>query len=137
MLGTTSTLLAAARSVSVRPQVRLQIADRDAGAVRLRFARWYEGAEPDGPCAAGVPADGSLVRAWWDPTDGWLYVKRIAAPSVESAFDAWTELAQDALSLEALRLHAAGTPVLLAIVNSAGVLRVVESTDSGATWGAG
>jgi len=135
MLGTTSTLLAAARSGSARPHVRLQIADRDAGAVRLRFARWYEGAEPDGPCAAASPADGSLVRAWWDPTDGRLYVQRIATPSAESAFDAWTELAQDALSVEALGLHAAGTRVLLAIVNSAGVLRVVESTDSGATWG--
>ena len=133
MLSVTSTLLAAARSGSATPYLRLSVSDRDAGVVRLRFARWYEGDEPSGPAGAACPGDGSLVRARIDPADGTLSVQRVEAPSAESSFDARSALAT--VDADAgLGLDAAGTRVLLATYED-GDVTVRESTDGGATFG--
>ena len=113
----------------------MRLYDRDASAARLRWQRWYEGSEPDGPCAAAIPADGSLVRARIDPADGALTYLRVAVPDAESDYSSWSALG----SVEAgarLGLAAAGTRVLLATVQTDGVdVEVRESTDSGATFG--
>ena len=53
-----STLLAAQRAASATPHLRVRLYDRDASVARLRWQRWYEGSEPDGPCAAGLPCAG-------------------------------------------------------------------------------
>lgn len=135
MRAISSTLLAAQRAPSATPHLRVRLYDRDASVARLRWQRWYEGGEPDGPCAAAVPSDGSLVRARIDPTDGALSVSRVAAPDAESDYSSWSTLG----SVEAgtrLGLAAAGTRVVLATVQTDGVdIGVRESTDSGATFG--
>lgn len=134
MLSVTSTLLEAAASGSATPYVRLEVSDRDAGAARLRFARWYEGVEAAGPAGAAMPADGSLVRARVEPGSGALFVQRVETPSESSTYDSWTALGTVAASA-GVGLHAAGTRVLLAYSDGSAI-RVRESTDSGATFGA-
>lgn len=133
MLSTSSTLIEAARSGSATPYVRVRLSDRDAGVPTLRFARWYEGAEIDGPAGVAVPTDGSLVRARIDPSTDTLYLQRIATPSDASDYSAWSSLAT-AEATPGVGLHAAGTRALVAYYDGAAV-RVRESTDSGATFG--
>ena len=74
------TLIAAQRSASAEPYLRVRLFDRDVGAIRLRWQRIYTGTEPDGPCAAAVPADGALLRARIDPATGALTRQRAANP---------------------------------------------------------
>ena len=126
-----ATMLAAQQSASARPYLRVRLFDREVGTVRLRWQRWYSGSEPDGPCAAAVPADGSLLRARIDPADGALTHQRIAAPSESSDFTSWTSLGTVAATSR-LGLAAAGTRALAASVRTDGVsVEVRESTDSG------
>ena len=130
-----ATLLAEQRSASARPYLRVRLFDRDAGTIRLRWQRWYEGSEPDGPCGAAVPADGSLLRARIDPSGGALSHQRVASPSESSDFTSWTSLGTVAVTPR-LGLSAAGTRAMLATVRSDGVtVEVRESTDSGAGFG--
>ncbi len=133
MLSTSSTLIEAARSASATPYVRVRLSDRDIGVPRLRFSRWYEGAEDDGPSAAAVPTDGSLLRAWIDPDTSVIAVQRVTTPSATSDYSGWTSLTTAEASA-GLGLHAAGTRALLAYYDGSAVL-VRESTDSGATFG--
>jgi len=56
-------LLAAQRSPSAVPYLRVVISDRIGGIRRLAWTRLYSGSEPDGCHAAAMPGDGSLVRA--------------------------------------------------------------------------
>ena len=135
MLPITSALLAAQRASSVTPHVVVTLFDRDLGVPRLPWTRWCEGDEPDGPCAAAVPADGSLLRARIDPSTGALSHQRVATPSAGSDYSAWTSLGTVAVTPR-LGMGAAGTRALLATVNGAGTgIEVRESTDSGATFG--
>ncbi len=135
MLPITSTLLTAQRAPSVTPHLRVRLFDRDLGVPRLRFTRWVTGEEPDGPCAAAVPADGALLRARIDPADGALALQRVATPSVEADFEAWST-AGTVATAPGLGLAAAGTRALLAAVAADDVsVEVRESTDSGATFG--
>ncbi|GMU41881.1 MAG: oxidoreductase [Chloroflexota bacterium] len=135
MLPVTATLLAAQRSASVSPHLSVRLFDREAGVPRLRFTRWYEGDEPDGPCAAAVPADGALLRARIDPSTGALSHQRVATPSATATFDAWTAGGTVAVTPR-LGLGAAGTRALIATVAVDGVsIEVRESTDSGVTFG--
>ncbi len=133
MLSTSPTLIEAARSDSAAPYVRVRLSDRDAGVPALRFARWYEGAEVDGPAGVTIPADGSLVRAKIDPGTSTLSVQRVATPSEASDYTGWSSLAT-AEATPGLGLRAAGTRVLVAYYDGTAV-RVRESTDSGATFG--
>ena len=134
----TPTLLAAQRADSAAPYFEVRLTDRDVGSVRLRWERWYEGSEPDGPCAAAVPADGSLVRARIDPADGAIYAQRVASPSESSDFASWPPSLGSAKAGARLGLSAAGARVLLAtVVAGDGAIEIRESTDSGATFRAG
>jgi len=135
VLSISSTLLAAQRAPSVTPHLVVRLFDRDLGVPRLRFERWVEGEEPDGPCAAALPADGSLLRARIDPATGALSHQRVATPSAGADFDDWTSLGTVVVAAR-LGLGAAGTRALLATVAVGGVaVEVRESTDSGATFG--
>ena len=131
----TSTLLAAQRSASAVPYVRVELHDRDVGVARPRWERWYSGAEPSGPCAVATPADGSLLRARIDPSGGTMYHQRVANPGPGSGYSSWTSLGGVAAAPR-LGLAAAGTRALIAFVNTAGTgVQVRESTNSGASFG--
>ncbi len=60
-----SALLAAQRSPSGAPHVKVQILDRIGGVRRLRWERLYTGAEPDNHHALTMPGDGSLIALGW------------------------------------------------------------------------
>ncbi len=135
MRSLTSTLLAAQRSASGAPYVHVELHDRDVGVARLRWQRWYTGAEPEGPCAAALPADGSLLRARIDPATGAMSHQRVASPGPGSSYSSWTGLGTVAVAPR-LGLAAAGTRALLAFVNTAGTgVQVRESVNSGASFG--
>lgn len=136
MITLSATLLAAQRSASAGPALRVRLRDGDVGVNRLRFTRWYTGSEPDGPCGVAVPADGSLVRARIDVSSGTLYVQRVATPAATSDYTAWASLGM-VVAAARLGCHAAGTRVLIASVRGGGTqVEVRESADSGATFGA-
>ncbi|MEE8336977.1 MAG: hypothetical protein V3R95_02835 [Dehalococcoidia bacterium] len=136
MRALTPTLLAAQQSASARPYFRVRLYDRDVGTVRLRWQRWYTGAEPDGPCAAALTAGGALLRARIDPSSSALSHQRVAAPSATSGYASWTALGAVAVAPR-LGLAAAGTRALIATVRGDGVsVEVRESTDSGASFAA-
>ena len=55
-------LLAAQKSASATPYLKVTVSDRIGGIRRLAFSRLYTGGEADGYHAAAIPADGSLLR---------------------------------------------------------------------------
>ena len=128
------TLLAAQRSDSARPHLRVELYDRDVGIVRLNWQRWYEGAEPDGPCGAAVPADGSLLRARIDPGAGVCYRQRVADPDESSDYSSWTWLSAGVLPGPRLGLSAAGARALIVIVTSGNFIESYDSDDSGSSY---
>src|SRR5688572_2991643 len=135
MRSLTSTLLAAQQGASGRPYVRVRLFDRDVGVVRLRWERWYEGVEADGPCGVAVAADGALLRARIDAGTGALSHQRVASPGPGSMYSSWSSLGTVAVGPR-LGLAAAGTRALLATVRTNGTgIEVRESTDSGASFG--
>jgi len=126
-------LLAAQRSDSAVPYLKVTIADRIGGIRRLAFQRLYTGTEPDGYNAATMPADGSLLRARVD--GGRLYYQRVTSPGPTSDFSTWTDLGVVAGVDTALCSE--GSNVLLFYVDTNGVdVKLRESSDSGATLGA-
>jgi hypothetical protein len=131
----TATLLAAQQSASTQPYLRVRLYDRDVGVPRLRWTRWYTGSEAAGPCVCAVPADGSLLRARIDASNGGLHHSRVASPGAGSTYSAWTSLGTVAAAPR-LGIAVAGTRALIASVAANGVdVQVRESTDSGATFG--
>ncbi|MEZ4553761.1 MAG: hypothetical protein R3B59_07615 [Dehalococcoidia bacterium] len=135
MRSLTSTLLAAQQAASGVPAFAAELHDRDVGVARLRWERWYTGAEAAGPCVAAVPADGSLLRARIDVGAATLYHSRVASPGSGSTYSGWTSLGTVATAPR-LGLAAAGTRALVAYVATGGLaVRIRESTDSGASFG--
>jgi hypothetical protein len=126
-------LIAAQKSDSAVPYLRVQVSDRIGGVHRLAWTRLYTGAEPDGYHAACVPGDGSLIRA--RVSGGHLYYQRVASPGAGSDFSAWSDLG--VVADADVALCADGSSVLLFCVDSGGTqVNVCESTDNGATLGA-
>ncbi|MCH7999390.1 MAG: hypothetical protein IIA91_07920 [Chloroflexi bacterium] len=126
-------LLAAQRSDSAVPYLKVTIADRIGGIRRLAFQRLYTGLEPDGYHAATMPADGSLLRARVDA--GRLYYQRVTSPGPLSDFATWTDIG--AAASADVALCSEGSNVLLFYVDTNGVdVKLRESSDSGATLGA-
>src|SRR3990170_3059469 len=125
-------LLAAQKSASAAPYLKVVVSDRIGGAGRLASPRLYTGSEPDGYHAAAMPGDGSLLRA--RASGGRVYYQRVAGPGAGSNFSAWTDL--DAAANAGVALCAEGSRALLFYVDSGGtILRLRESTDNGATLG--
>jgi len=85
------TLLAAQRSKSGLPYVKVQVSNRVAGITRLDWERLYQGSEPDSHHAATMPGDGSLIRLRVASPGGALYRQRVTSPGPESDFSLWTE----------------------------------------------
>ncbi len=85
------TLLAAQRSKSGLPYVKVQVSNRVAGITRLDWEPLYQGSEPDSHHAATMPGDGSLIRLRVASPGGALYRQRVTSPGPESDFSLWTE----------------------------------------------
>ena len=102
-------LLAAQRSSSSVPYLKVTVSDRIGGIRRLAFARPYTGSEPDSHHAAAMPGDGSLLRA--RSSSGPLYYQRVANPGAGSNFASWTDL--EAAANAGVALCADGSRVLL------------------------
>jgi len=83
-----SALLAAQKSASAIPYVRVEIANRIGGIRRLDWQRLYSGSEADTYHAATMPGDGSLIRCRVD--SGSLYLQRVTSPGPASDFSNWT-----------------------------------------------
>jgi hypothetical protein len=130
-----STLLAAQRSSSCLPYVKVEILDRVAGITRLNWARLYNGSEPDFHHAATMPGDGSLIRARVDPSSYQLYRQRVASPGPGSDFSPWTGVCTVS-SASGIALASRSFRVLLFYVDTdQKTVLVRESTDYGATFG--
>jgi len=130
-----STLLAAQKSNSRLPYVKMEILDRVAEITRLNWARLYTGSEPDFHHAAAMPGDGSLVRARVDPASYQLYRQRVASPAPGSDFSPWTAVCPVS-SASGIALASRGSRVLLFYVDTdLRTITVRESTDYGATFG--
>jgi len=130
-----STLLAAQKSSSRMPYVKIEILDRVAGITRLNWARLYSGSEPDFHHAAAMPGDGSLVRARVEPSSYQLYRQRIVSPGPGSDFSPWTGVCTVS-SASGIALAGCGFRVLLFYVDTdQRTILVRESTDYGATFG--
>ena len=129
------TLLAAQKESSSVPFVKVTVNDLVVGVPRLRWERFYSGSEPDRYHAAVMPADGSLLRARVDPAGPSVAYQRVVSPGPSSDFGTWTDLGSAADA--GMALAATGAAALLAYVAPNGIqIRVRESADSGATWGA-
>jgi hypothetical protein len=136
MRSLSSTLLAAQRSASASPYLRVELSDYFGDVWRLRWTRYYEGAEGDLAAAAAVAADGSLVRARIESgTPAELYVSRVAAPDAESDYSSWTLL--DDCETGGVALIASSSEVILFYVDTDGETVLYRvSGDNGASWGA-
>jgi hypothetical protein len=77
MRNLSSTLLAAQRSATRRPYVKVQVLERVGGVTRLPWVEVYAGSETDYYHAATCPGDGSLVRFVVDPADNKLYRQKV------------------------------------------------------------
>ncbi len=130
-----STLLAAQKSSTRLPYVKLEILDRVAGITRLNWTRLYSGSEPDFHHNATMPGDGSLVRARVDPSSYQLYRQRVASPGPGSDFSPWTGVCTVS-STSGIALTSRGFRVLLFYVDTdQRTILVRESTNYGATFG--
>ena len=126
-------LLAAQKSRSAVPYLKVTVADRIGGIRRLAFSRLYTGSEPDGYHAAAMPGDGSLLRA--RASGGRVYYQRVPNPGAGSNFASWTDL--EAAANAGVALCADGSRALLFFVDPGGTaLKLRESTDNGATLAA-
>ena len=136
MRSLSSTLLAAQRAATRVPYVRVEAHDRLCGIARLAWTRLYAGGEPDGPHAATMPGDGSLVRARVDPSTNNLYLQRVASPGAGSGFSSWTLVTQVS-PVSGIALASRGATVLLFYVDpNQATVWLKESADYGQSFGA-
>lgn len=131
-----ATLLAAQKSASAQPYMKVTVADRIAGVSRLGWSRFYSGAEPDFYHAATMPSDGSLARARvGNISPFWLYVQHVASPGPGSDFSQWSSFVQVS-SGSGVAVASKGANVILFFVDANGqTIKCAESNDNGATFG--
>ena len=108
------TLLAAQKSASAEPYLRVVLYDRVGGVRRLAFERFYTGSEAEGYHAAAMPSDGSLIRSRVD--GGRVYYQRVTSPGSGSSYSSWTDLS--AVAAADTALCADGSRVLLFYVDT-------------------
>ncbi|MBI4301760.1 MAG: hypothetical protein HY664_04055 [Chloroflexi bacterium] len=135
MRSLSSTLLAAQKSKSASPYVKIEIVDRVAGVARLNWSRLYTGSEADCYHALAVAGDGSLIRARVDASTYQLYYQRVTNPGPGSDFSGWTGVGTIS-SVSGIALASLGATVLIFYVaTDQKTIYVKESTDNGASWG--
>lgn len=129
-----STLLAAQRSASRVPYVKVVARDRLAGAVRLNWERLYTGTVTATAHALTMPGDGSMVRVriGAGADAGKLYRQRVASPGPLSDFDSWTYT--DQYDCQAAAVASLGAEVCIFWVKGNRELVWVRSDDYGVTW---
>jgi hypothetical protein len=135
MRSLSSTLLAAQRSATHTPYIKVEAKNEMAGVVRLDWERLYTGTEDDYFHALTMPGDGSLVRARiTPPADGRkLYRQRVANPGPSSDFSVWTYTSQ--YNCVVVAAASLGAEASIFWINSSREIRRIKSTDYGATWG--
>ena len=91
MRNLSQTLLAAQQASSRVPYLKVSVSNRMAGVMRLKWQRFYEGAEPDNTHAVCMPADGSIIRIRVGPGEegSKLYRQRVVNPGPASDFSTW------------------------------------------------
>jgi len=135
MRSLSSTLLAAQRSLSRLPYVKVEILEKIGGVMKLNWSRLYSGSEPDFYHAVTMPGDGSLIRARVDPTTYQLYLQRVMNPGPGSDFSSWTGITTVS-GVSGIALCSSGATVLLFYVGvDQQTICVRESTDNGASFG--
>jgi hypothetical protein len=131
----TTTLLAAQKSATATPYVKLAVTNRIAGAVRYDWERLYTGGEDEYFHDLTIPGDGSLIRVRiTPPSDSQkLYRQRVASPGPGSDFSQWTYTGQyNAVAVAAASL---GTEVSIFWIKTNREIRRLKSTDNGVNWG--
>lgn len=132
MRALSATLLAAQRSASATPHVRVEVLDMLAGVARSPIVRHTAASEADGHHAACLSGDGALIRARL-VGNGTLYVQRTADPGAAASFDGWVELGRASTGCN-IAVCSRGAQVMLCFVDGATVY-TRTSADNGATWG--
>ena len=130
-----STLLAAQRSASSQPYIKVTTTERIGGVTRLNWGRLYTGSEPDYYHAATIPGDGSLLRARVSNSSPfWLYIQRVTSPGPGSDFSQWSSFAQVSGS-SGIALAMQGANILLFFVDTDGLtIKYAESNNYGASF---
>jgi hypothetical protein len=123
------TLLAAARSLSGRPSVALDVENR-----RLRWAllRWEDGARYW--CAQ--VAEGAVIHRLRANGAGAVQTCRVTDPAVAAQWTAWTTRTSEALANSDVALSAAPGILRAFYVKSGFAVRAISSTDGGNSWSA-
>ncbi len=130
-----STLLAAQKEASHIPYAKVEASNKHAGAVNLRWVRFYVGSEDDYFHAVTMPGDGCLIRVRVTPPSDSrkLYRQRVADPSPESDFSQWVYTNQyDVVTVACCSL---GAEVSVFWIDSDRKLYQLKSTDYGVGWG--
>jgi hypothetical protein len=127
-------LLAAQRSASAEPRVDVVIENAIGGMRRVDFTLLDGTAQTIGKHGVAVAADGSVSRVRSDNA-GNILQQRVAPPVPGIAWASWTTLASGKGNVVAIA--ARGTRVAIVYADAAGTgIKIRESTDSGATYGA-
>ena len=127
-----SALLAAQKSASAVPYVKVEISDDIGGIRRLSWQRLYSGSEPDSYHAGTMPGDGSLIRCRVESNS--LYLQRVTSPGPASDFSNWTLM--DSVANADVALASQDAQVLLFYVGTNGrTIYLRESSDYGASFG--
>jgi len=123
-----SALLAAQKSPSAKPYVRVEVVEKIGAAARFNWSRLYAGEEPDCHNDATMPGDGSLVRI---RGGGGIYRQRTADPGPGSDFSQWYYWGYTGSDVA---ICSQGAEVLAFWLQSSGWLRRRESSTYGETW---
>ena len=136
MRSLSSTLLAAQKSPSAEPYLKVEVLNKLASVSRPQMERLYNGTEEDFYHATTMPGDDSLIWARVKPTANDLYIQRTVSPGLSSDFTPWTLL--NAVSGGAnIALCHQGSTVRLFYVDTTDNRSIYMrlSSNYGATWG--
>ena len=130
----TETLLAAQKSESRTPYVKVEARNDPLGVVNLVWERLYTGTETDGPHGVTIAGDGSLIRIRVGSTADArrVYRQRVINPEAGSDFSNWTYL--NVFSAANTAACSLGAEVSLFWIHSNGAIDYQKSSDNGANW---
>jgi len=128
------TLLAAQRTESRMPYLKVVAKNKLTNLVRLKWEKLHNGTEPDYYHDVTIPGDGSLIRVRVGPTNdnNKLYRQRIVNPGPPSDFGAWIYTGQ--YGCQAVTAASHNNEVGILWINLNQELKCMMSSDYGATW---